>query len=47
MNSLEPIMSDGLGNYEPKDVITLNGPGEGGRAKGIISWKLIVKLVVK
>jgi len=29
-NNLQPIMSDGLGNYEPKEIITTNGPGEGG-----------------
>ena len=28
--SLEPVMSDSLGNYEPKDLPDRSGPGEGG-----------------
>jgi hypothetical protein len=29
--SLQPIMSNSLGNYEPKDVPKRTGPGEGGK----------------
>lgn len=31
--SLQPIMSDSLGNYEPKDLPVREGPGEGGKLK--------------
>jgi len=31
--SLQPIMSDSLGNYEPKDLPIRTGPGEGGKRK--------------
>ncbi len=31
--SLQPIMSDSLGNYEPKDLPVRTGPGEGGKRK--------------
>jgi hypothetical protein len=34
--SLEPIMSDTLGNYEPKDLPPQSGPGEGGKMKFIL-----------
>ena len=30
---LQPIMSDTLGNYEPKDLPPQSGPGEGGKTK--------------
>lgn len=30
-NSLQPLMSDSLGNYEPKDESPRSGPGEGGQ----------------
>lgn len=28
--SLQPVMSNSLGNYEPKDLPERTGPGEGG-----------------
>jgi hypothetical protein len=31
--SLHPIMSDSLGNYEPKDLPPRSGPGEGGNTE--------------
>ena len=31
--SLQPIMSNSLGNYEPKDLSERTGPGEGGQIK--------------
>lgn len=31
--SLEPRMSDSLGNYEPKDLPKRSGPGEGGKVR--------------
>jgi hypothetical protein len=34
--SLEPIMSDTLGNYEPKDLPPQSGPGEGGKMKFVL-----------
>ncbi len=30
-NDLQPIMSDSLGNYEPKNLPVQSGPGEGGK----------------
>jgi hypothetical protein len=30
-NDLQPIMSDSLGNYEPKNLPAQSGPGEGGK----------------
>lgn len=30
---LQPIMSDTLGNYEPKDLPPQSGPGEGGKTE--------------
>ncbi len=37
--SLQPIMSDSLGNYEPKDLPVRTGPGEGGTRK--FKYKII------
>ncbi len=31
--TLQPIMSDSLGNYEPKNLPPRSGPGEGGKRK--------------
>ena len=31
LNSLQPVMSDSLGNYEPQNLPPRSGPGEGGK----------------
>ena len=41
-DGLHPVMSNSLGNYEPKDLPVQSGPGEGGKIN--IVWNGILSL---